>query len=270
MHNSFDRQEMNVIKKTFCYKSFNFNFFFVSSRLVFLAILIPYITSGQTLTAEAAFFTLSLFNTVRLSMTLFFPNAISFLSEALVSVKRIQDFLLLEEIDEIGNSVTQKSNSEDDSIVNILDLCAKWDKEETSDTLKNISLEVKSGELLGIIGSVGSGKGSILQAILGEIPTHSGKVKVSGSISYASQEPWVFSGSVRHNIIFGEKYEDEKYWKVIEVCALEHDIANWEHGDDTLVGEKGVSLSGGQVKNYVINQSIILINVFVSLLESQS
>ena len=63
-------------------------------------------------------------------------------------------------------------------------------------------------------------------------------------MSYASQEPWVFTGSVRQNILFGKAFVEARYWKTLEVCGLEHDLALWEHADHTMVGEKGVMLSG--------------------------
>ncbi len=80
--------------------------------------------------------------------------------------------------------------------------------------------------------------------MLGEMRVTSGKVSLTGSVSYASQEPWVFSGSVRQNILFGEKFDETRYNNVLEACALRRDIKNWEHGDRTLVGERGVALSG--------------------------
>ena len=86
----------------------------------------------------------------------------------------------------------------------------------------------------------------MLQAVLGELPCSSGKICLAGKISYSPQESWVFSGSVRQNILFGKPFCQERYSSVISACALEHDITQWEHGDLTLVGERGVSLSGGQ------------------------
>ena len=74
----------------------------------------------------------------------------------------------------------------------------------------------------------------------------SGACRVSGSISYAPQEPWVFSGSVRQNILFGREMDGDRYARTVRACALEPDLAAWAHGDRTLVGEKGVALSGGQ------------------------
>ena len=84
------------------------------------------------------------------------------------------------------------------------------------------------------------------QAILRELPTSNGTVSVRGSLSYSPQEAWVFGGSVRANILFGEQFEEKRYWEVVEACALSHDFDQWEHGDATLVGERGVALSGGQ------------------------
>ena len=69
---------------------------------------------------------------------------------------------------------------------------------------------------------------------------------VRGSLSYSPQEAWVFGGSVRANILFGEQFEEKRYWEVVEACALAHDFSQWEHRDATLVGERGVALSGGQ------------------------
>ena len=85
-----------------------------------------------------------------------------------------------------------------------------------------------------------------LQAILREFPSSSGMVSVRGSLSYSPQEAWVFGGSVRSNILFGEQFEEKRYWEVVEACALSHDFDQWENGDATLVGERGVALSGGQ------------------------
>lgn len=87
---------------------------------------------------------------------------------------------------------------------------------------------------------------SLLKLILGELRPRSGDVFVNGNLSYASQEPWLFGGSVRDNILFGESYQEEKYTRVIKACALMEDFKQLSHGDKTLVGESGSTLSGGQ------------------------
>nr|CAD7428950.1 unnamed protein product [Timema monikensis] len=110
----------------------------------------------------------------------------------------------------------------------------------------SILVSLAPGRLLATIGPVGAGKSSIVQAILGELPATSGSVTVKGKLSYASQEPWLFAGTVRSNITFGEPYLEDRYKEVILVCALERDLELLPHGDMTVVGDRGVSLSGGQ------------------------
>lgn len=115
-----------------------------------------------------------------------------------------------------------------------------------SPTFRKISTYVKQGELLAVIGPVGSGKSSLLMALLHELPLESGHIEINGTVSYASQEPWAYVASVRDNILFGSEYDPVRYQEVVRVCALERDLEQFPYGDQTLVGEKGVSLSGGQ------------------------
>lgn len=91
-----------------------------------------------------------------------------------------------------------------------------------------------------------TGKSSFLQALLRELPLESGSISINGSVSYASQEPWVFAGTVRQNILFGEEYDKERYEAVVKTCALLKDFDQLENGDRTVIGERGASLSGGQ------------------------
>jgi len=87
---------------------------------------------------------------------------------------------------------------------------------------------------------------SLLHTILKELPISSGTIMVGGTISYASQEPWLFTGSVQQNILFGQSMDRSRYRQVVRVCALEQDFRMLPHGDRTIVGERGVTLSGGQ------------------------
>lgn len=113
-------------------------------------------------------------------------------------------------------------------------------------TLSNLNVDCQRGKLIGVIGSVGAGKSSFLQCLLRELPLESGSIVINGSISYACQEPWVFAGSVRQNILFGQDYDRDRYDSVIKTCALVKDFEQLENGDRTIVGERGTSLSGGQ------------------------
>ena len=124
-------------------------------------------------------------------------------------------------------------------------------------TLRDITCDVASGQLVAVVGTVGSGKSSLLSAILGEMEAVNGaKVyiprdepkgeKNSNFMSYCAQSPWVVNDTLRGNILFGRKYDKERYDKVIEACALVDDLAILPAGDKTEIGEKGINLSGGQ------------------------
>lgn len=113
-------------------------------------------------------------------------------------------------------------------------------------TLDNLNVNIPKGKLIGVIGPVGSGKSSFLQVLLRELPFNSGLMNIDGTISYASQEPWIFAGSIRQNILLGEDLDGERYNAVVKSCALLKDIEQLENGDRSIIGERGISLSGGQ------------------------
>ncbi|KAL9978592.1 hypothetical protein ACROYT_G016126 [Oculina patagonica] len=121
-----------------------------------------------------------------------------------------------------------------------------WSQMSERPALRNASLGATNGQLIGITGPVGSGKTSLLMCILGELPISSGKISCIGKIAYISQTPWVYSGTVRENIVFGNQFVEQKYNKVIEVCDLQKDIEHFTKHDLTEIGQRGVILSGGQ------------------------
>uniref|UniRef100_A0A3Q1GLD7 ATP-binding cassette, sub-family C (CFTR/MRP), member 4 n=1 Tax=Acanthochromis polyacanthus TaxID=80966 RepID=A0A3Q1GLD7_9TELE len=119
--------------------------------------------------------------------------------------------------------------------------------EETSVVIENLTcFWDQSHQLLAVIGPVGSGKSSLLSAILGELPHDTGTLKVEGSLSYASQQPWVFPGTIRSNILFGRELNLQKYERVLRACALKKDLELLPDGDLTLICDRGATLSGGQ------------------------
>ena len=130
--------------------------------------------------------------------------------------------------------------------ITISQMSCGWFEEMHQMTLTNISLELKSSKLLIITGPVGSGKTSLLMAILQEIPIHEGSVLTQGEIAYVGQIPWVFTGTVRENILFGKPYEEDRYRRVLESCDLWQDIQRFPKGDMSMLGQRGVLLSGGQ------------------------
>ena len=112
--------------------------------------------------------------------------------------------------------------------------------------LCQVSFVAPARSLTVVTGPVGSGKSALLSSIAGEVAITSGEIVYSGNIAYVPQEAWVFSGSIRENILFGKSYDKDKFAKVLEVCDLQEDIHRLPRGDLTFVGERGVVLSGGQ------------------------
>lgn len=112
--------------------------------------------------------------------------------------------------------------------------------------LRSITFEARDKTLTVITGPVGSGKSTLLSLIACEMPTTAGNIEVSGSIAYVPQIPWVFSGTLRENILFGRPFQSEKYFRTIYACALEEDIERFPDRDQVVIGERGNTLSGGQ------------------------
>uniref|UniRef100_G1LI01 ATP-binding cassette sub-family C member 12 n=1 Tax=Ailuropoda melanoleuca TaxID=9646 RepID=G1LI01_AILME len=112
--------------------------------------------------------------------------------------------------------------------------------------LHNINFVVRKGKVLGICGNVGSGKSSLIAALLGQMQLQQGIVAVNGTVAYVSQQAWIFHGNVRENILFGEKYDHQRYQHTVRVCALQEDLSSLPYGDLTEIGERGLNLSGGQ------------------------
>ena len=140
-------------------------------------------------------------------------------------------------------TLSDKDNDNDLSLVNV---SASWDRHEDRKALRDISFSVTRGQMLAVTGPVGSGKSSLLMTILGELPTLNGRVSVNGRIAYLSQMSWIFSGTIRDNILFGRSFEPKRYQEIVEVCCMQTDLHNFSQGDLTEIGHRGVSLSGGQ------------------------
>ena len=133
--------------------------------------------------------------------------------------------------------------------VHLDDVTCAW--VENTSVLSHINLDIQGSKLLCVAGPVGCGKSTLIMSILREILPTSGTVNVVGSVSYASQEPWILSETIKNNIVFGEIYDEERYLQVIDACALNADISLMPAGDETEIGERGVTLSGGQRARFV-------------------
>ena len=129
----------------------------------------------------------------------------------------------------------------------ISDASCSWNQHHGAKTLNNITLNVGCNDnMLAITGAFGSGKSSLLTAILGDLPLCAGHISFYGKVAYVPQIPWVFSGTIRENILFGLPFNQEKFLNVVHVCGLTKDLAVFSNGDMTEIGQRGVTLSGGQ------------------------
>ncbi|KAG9227354.1 hypothetical protein CCMSSC00406_0004107 [Pleurotus cornucopiae] len=112
--------------------------------------------------------------------------------------------------------------------------------------LKGLKMQIERGQFVAIVGRVGSGKSSVLQALIGEMRKTSGSVTLGGTISYVPQRPWIRNATVRENILFGQPADEVRLRQVIQACSLDHDLTILPQGEETEIGEKGINLSGGQ------------------------
>jgi len=128
--------------------------------------------------------------------------------------------------------------------------------ESKRNTLEDINVSMKSGKLTGVVGRVGSGKSSLVSAILGEMQKMEGEVSLNGTVAYVAQTAWIFNDTLKNNILFGKEFDEELYKRAIKVSALEHDIEVLPAGDLTSIGEKGINLSGGQKQRVSIARAV--------------
>lgn len=202
-------------------------------------------TQTKPLTTEIVFPALTLFNLLTFPLSIL-PMVITSIIEATVAVSRLTSYFVAEELQ--SNAVITEPPVEDigEESVRIRDATFTWNKEEPRNALEDISFSASKGELSCIVGRVGSGKSSLLQALLGDLWKIKGEVVLRGTTAYVAQSPWVMNASVKENIVFGHRFDPTFYEKTINACALTDDFASLPDGDQTEVGERGISLSGGQ------------------------
>ncbi|KAG1720210.1 hypothetical protein EDB19DRAFT_2044707, partial [Suillus lakei] len=121
---------------------------------------------------------------------------------------------------------------------------------------KNVTMTIPQGQLVAIVGPVGSSKSSLLQGLIGEMRKVSGHVSFGGHVSYCPQTAWIQNTTLHDNIIFGQPFEDDKYWHIIETACLIPDLQLLPDGDLTEIGEKGINVSGGQKQRVNIARAL--------------
>lgn len=205
------------------------------------------IDEENVLTPSRTFVSLSLFNILRMPMAMF-PMMISLAMQALVAVNRINDYLNSPEI--AKDSV---SHEKDENAIKVKGGQFSWGGDPI---LSDINFSIPKGKLWAVVGSIGSGKSSLVSALLGEMNRMSGHVNTDGSLAYVPQVAWIQNCTLMDNILFGQELKSKHYKKVIETCALKTDIEILAGGDQTEIGEKGINLSGGQKQRISLARAV--------------
>ena len=144
-----------------------------------------------------------------------------------------------------------RSLLEPDVAIKVQGGCFGWVKDNPN-LLSGIDLTVPRGKLTVIVGPVGCGKSTLLKALLGEVPIASGSVQIATSeAAFCDQTPWHMNGTVRDSILAVSEMDSSWYSSVIRACSLDEDLRQLPKRDKTLIGSKGIALSGGQSQRIV-------------------
>ncbi|XP_075974894.1 multidrug-Resistance like Protein 1 isoform X3 [Anticarsia gemmatalis] len=247
-------KEMNVLKQTAYLNSATS---FIWSCAPFLVTFLTFFTflicdpENHILTAENIFVSMSLFYTMHLPLGLL-PLIIVSVIETSVGIKRLNKFM---NCDELDDSSVEHDPKEPNPIV-VENGHFTWGDQDAEPALKNINLHIPRGSLVAVVGAVGSGKSSLLAALLGEMNKVSGRVNLNGDIAYVPQQAWIQNATLQDNILFGKPLDKQKYNNVINVCALKPDFDVLPGGDQTEIGEKGINLSGGQKQRVSLARAV--------------
>ncbi|XP_073740443.1 ATP-binding cassette sub-family C member 12 isoform X1 [Callorhinus ursinus] len=277
------KRERKLLEKAGFVQSGNSALAPIASTIAIVLTFTCHILLRRRLTAPVAFSVIAMFNVMKFSIAIL-PFSVKAMAEANVSLRRMKKILIDKSPPsyitqpEDPDTVLLLANAtltwdEETSIKSDLKKVQNQKKhflkkqsleayrlnsssqgvagpEEQSDSSKlvlhNINFVVRKGKVLGICGNVGSGKSSLIAALLGQMQLQQGIVAVNGTVAYVSQQAWIFHGNVRENILFGEKYDHQRYQHTVRVCALQEDLSSLPYGDLTEIGERGLNLSGGQ------------------------
>ncbi|KAF1813528.1 multidrug resistance-associated protein 1 [Eremomyces bilateralis CBS 781.70] len=213
------------------------------------------LVEDKPLTVRIVFTALTLFNLLTFPLSIL-PMVITQVVEATVAVGRLTDFFVAEELQPDAVRVEPAVEDGGDESVRIRDATFTWNKNEPQNTLTDINFSANKGDLVCAVGRVGAGKSSLLQSVLGGLWKVNGEVIVRGTTAYVAQTAWVMNASVRENIVFGYKWDPTFYQKTVKACALVDDFKTLPDGDQTEVGERGISLSGGQKARLTLARAV--------------
>uniref|UniRef100_A0A8C2Z5V6 ATP-binding cassette, sub-family C (CFTR/MRP), member 2 n=1 Tax=Cyclopterus lumpus TaxID=8103 RepID=A0A8C2Z5V6_CYCLU len=234
--------ELNVMRKFAYLTSVSTFIFSCAPALVSLATFAVFVgvSPNNLLTAEKAFTSIALFNILRFPLAML-PMLIAAIVQTTVSRKRLEKFLGGEDLE----SDIVRHDPSFNSAISICDGSFAWER-EAKPLLKNVSLDIKPGRLVAVVGAVGSGKSSLMSALLGEMYSTKGFINIQGSLAFVPQQAWIQNATLRDNILFGSSHEERRLQGVIQACALGPDLELLPGSDLTEIGEKGINLSGGQ------------------------
>ncbi|CAN7975421.1 unnamed protein product, partial [Ixodes persulcatus] len=235
-------EETGLLKKYSCVTAVSFCILTCSTAMVSLASFVTYVltSNDHVLDPSTAFVSTALFNNMQYPIFII-PDFISNAIQTSVSMRRIRQFLLSSEVDDC--SVGRRPD--EGYAVSVKNASLSWSKDKAP-VLTNINLTVKKGQLVAVVGSVGSGKSSLLSALLGNLRVLSGSVSCTESVAYAPQCPWIQNKTIRENVLFTGAFDAKLYELVLKACSLEKDLEILPCGDLTEIGERGINLSGGQ------------------------
>uniref|UniRef100_A0A669Q1V6 ATP binding cassette subfamily C member 2 n=1 Tax=Phasianus colchicus TaxID=9054 RepID=A0A669Q1V6_PHACC len=189
------------------------------------------VDENNVLDAQKAFTSISLFNVLRFPMAML-PLVLS----SIVQVSPQEDHLI---------SLSEPAHG--------AQMC---DGPRPQTPKDHVNLDIKPGSLVAVVGAVGSGKSSLISAMLGEMENIKGHINIQGSLAYVPQQAWIQNATLKDNILFGSELDEARYQKVIKACALLPDLELLPAGDQTEIGEKGINLSGGQKQRVSLARAV--------------
>ncbi|KAI4108664.1 MAG: hypothetical protein LQ339_002180 [Xanthoria mediterranea] len=243
--------------------------FGVPLLITFFSFMIYTLVEKKPLIPSVAFTALSLFSILRIPLDQL-ADMIAHVQECQVSVNRIEEFLNEEETEKYAQLTTNGRAEAGDAVIGFDRATLTWGSKNTATAgeakafrMIDVNTRFSIGNLNLVVGPTGSGKTSLLMALLGEMTLIQGRVHLPGShtkgdlfedphtglaesVAYCAQQAWLVNDTIKQNILFATPLDESRYKAVLAACALERDLQILDAGDQTLVGEKGIALSGGQ------------------------
>ena len=221
--------------------------------ILFISMAFHSLTGGKLVSSEV-FFQLSIILLVQGLAVILSVMGIKALFDILPVLNRMEEIMLTKEINIKHTEVSGEKKIELESVI------ISWvEREKVKNKedlvlirsnkgfeLSEITFKIENHGLMIVVGPSGSGKSTLLMALLGELFIEKGDIYINGSMSYAAQDPWLIPDTVKNNIIIGKEFNENRYKLVLELCDMFRDITILPNGDESIVGDRGITLSGGQ------------------------